>query len=83
MNRRVDILYESTDGASAFDEIEDPLPFDLNAPVIAVGDEDYGLWYRDISEEPEKYQGKTVRFKAQDGPAAPGPKTGFLPQAGL
>ena len=77
---RVDILYESTDGASAFDEIEDPLPFDLNAPVIAVGDEDYGLWYRDISEEPEKYQGKTVRFKAQvsrlrrdkDGIFAPG-----------
>ncbi len=26
---------------------------------------DYGLWYRDVSEEPEKYQGKTVRFKAQ------------------
>ena len=80
VNRRVDILYESTDGASAFDEIEDPLPFDLNAPVIAVGDEDYGLWYRDISEEPEKYQGKTVRFKAQvarlrrdkDGIFAPG-----------
>ena len=80
VNRRVDILYESTDGTSAFDEIEDPLPFDLNAQVIAVEDEDYGLWYRDISEEPEKYQGKTVRFKAQvarlrrdkDGIFAPG-----------
>lgn len=59
MNRRVDILYESTDGSSAFDEVEDPLPFDLNAPVIEVRDEDYGLWYRDVSEEPEKYQGKT------------------------
>ena len=46
VNRRVDILYESTDGTSAFDEIEDPLPFDLNAQVIAVEDEDYGLWPR-------------------------------------
>lgn len=80
VNRRVDILYESTDGSSAFDEVEDPLPFDLNAPVIEVRDEDYGLWYRDVSEEPEKYQGKTVRFKAQvarlrrdrDGIFAPG-----------
>lgn len=53
----MDILYESTDGSSAFDEVEDPLPFDLNAPVIEVRDEDYGLWYRDVSEEPEKYQG--------------------------
>ena len=80
VNRRVDILYESTDGSSAFDEVEDPLPFDLNAPVIEVRDEDSGLWYRDVSEEPEKYQGKTVRFKAQvarlrrdrDGIFAPG-----------
>lgn len=65
VNRRVDILYERTDGTSAFDDIEDPLPFDINAPVIEIGDEDYGLWYRDVSEEPKKYEGKTVRFKAQ------------------
>ena len=65
VNRRVDILYESTDGTSAYDETEDPLPFDIHAPVIEVQDEDYGLWYRDVSEEPEKYTGKTVRFKGQ------------------
>ena len=48
-----------------YDEIEDPLPFDLNAPVIEIKDEDYALWYRDIAEEMKKYQGKTVRFKGQ------------------
>ena len=64
-NRRVDILYDYTDGTTQFDEIEDPLPFDINAPVIEVKDADYALWYRDVSEEPEKYDGKTVRFKAQ------------------
>lgn len=64
-NRRVDILYDYTDGSTQFDEIEDPLPFDINAPVIMVNDEDYALWYRDVSEEPEKYNGKTVSFKAQ------------------
>ena len=64
-NRRIDILYDYTDGTTAFDEIEDPLPFDINAPVIDVKDEDYALWYRDVTEEPAKYDGKTVRFKAQ------------------
>ena len=64
-NRRIDILYDYTDGSTAFDEIEDPLPFDINAPVIEVKDEDYALWYRDVTEEPAKYDGKTVRFKAQ------------------
>ena len=64
-NRRVDILYDFTDGTTSFDDIEDPLPFDINAPVIEVKDEDYALWFRDVTEEPQKYDGKTVRFKAQ------------------
>ena len=64
-NRRIDILYDYTDGSTSFDDIEDPLPFDINAPVICVNDEDYALWYRDVSEEPQKYDGKTVSFKAQ------------------
>ena len=64
-NRRIDILYDYTDGTTAFDDVEDPLPFDINAPVIAVKDEDFALWYRDVTEEPQKYDGKTVRFKAQ------------------
>ena len=64
-NRRIDILYDYTDGTTKFDEIEDPLPFDINAPVIEIKDEDYALWYRDVTEEPEKYVGKTVCFKAQ------------------
>ena len=64
-NRRIDILYDYTDGSTSFDDIEDPLPFDINASVIELKDEDYALWYRDVTEEPEKYNGKTVRFKAQ------------------
>ena len=64
-SRRIDILYDYTDGTTSFDEIEDPLPFDINAPIIEVKDEDYALWYRDVTEEPQKYNGKTVRFKAQ------------------
>ena len=64
-NRRIDILYDYTDGTTEFDDVEDPLPFDINAPVIEVQDEDYGLWYRDVTEEPVKYKGKTIRFKAQ------------------
>jgi len=64
-NRRIDILYDYLDGTTAPDEIEDPLPFDINAPVIQVQDADFALWYRDVTEEPQKYDGKTVAFKAQ------------------
>ena len=79
-NRRIDILYDYTDGTTEMDDVVDPLPFDINAPVIEVKDEDFALWYRDVTEEPEKYDGKMVRFKAQvamlrrdrDGMFAPG-----------
>ena len=65
VNRKIDILYEYTDGSTHYDDIEDPLPFDLNAPVVKIEDEDYALFYRDITEEPDKYKGKTVEFKGQ------------------
>ena len=79
-NRKIDILYDYTDGTTEFDDVEDPLPYDINAPIIELKDEDYALWYRDCTEEPAKYDGKTVKFKAQvamlrrdkDGMFAPG-----------
>ena len=60
-SRRTDIAYESTDGKVVYDDIEDPLPFDLNAPVIEIGDADFAEWYRDLGETPANYEGKTVR----------------------
>ena len=64
-SRRADIAYESTDGKVVYDDIEDPLPFDLNAPVIEIGDADFAEWYRDLGETPSNYEGKTVRFKCR------------------
>ena len=63
ITRRAAIVYDYPDGHVEYDEIEDPLPFDINAPVIEIADEDYALWYRDLSEEMKKYHGKTVKFK--------------------
>lgn len=63
VSRAVDIVYEFEDGRVEYDEIEDPLPFDIDADIIDIEDEDYAIWYRDLSEDLEKYIGKTVRFK--------------------
>lgn len=63
ISRRAAITYDYPDGHVEYDEIEDPLPFDLNAAVVDIKDEDYALFYRDLSEEMEKYHDKTVRFK--------------------
>ena len=63
ISRKANICYEDTDGEIEFDEIEDPLPFDVNAPVIEIKDDDFALFYRDMTEEFAKYDGKTVKFK--------------------
>lgn len=63
ISRRCDIVYEHTDGKADFDDIEDPLPFDINAPVITVEDKDYAFFYRDLTENLESYIGKTVKFR--------------------
>ncbi|MBQ1821148.1 MAG: GTPase [Clostridia bacterium] len=63
ISRGAQIVYDLTDGRSEEDDIEDPLPFDINADVIEISDRDYALFYRDLVDEPAKYEGKTVRYK--------------------
>jgi len=63
VSRRASIEYNYTDGHAEADEIEDPLPFDVNADVIEIEDNDYALWYADLMEDMMKYDAKTVRFK--------------------
>lgn len=59
--RRADIAYEYAPDDVEYDDIEDPLPFDINAPVIEVGVDDYAIWYRDLTENPSNYEGKTIK----------------------
>lgn len=65
VTRRSDIAYEYGENDIEYDDIEDPLPFDKNASVISVADSDFALWYRDLSEELNTYDGKAVTFKGQ------------------
>ena len=65
LSRRADIVYEDVNGQVMPDDIEDPLPFDLNAPLVKIEDRDYAIWYRDLSEELQNYEGKTVQLKGR------------------
>ena len=79
VSRRCDIAYEyASDGHVDYDDIEDPLPFDIEAPIIEIADRDYAIWYRDMSEETKKYHGKTVRFKGRCLQRAGIPKGSFV-----
>ena len=79
ITRRTDIAYEYENGEAEYDEIEDPLPFDLEAEIIEIADEDYALWYRDVLEDPKKYVGKKVHFKGMAAHTGKMPKGSFVP----
>ena len=64
VNRRAEIYYEADNGMMIVDDIEDPLPFNIEAPVIVIKDSDFAVWYGDIMNDAAKYHGKAVRFKA-------------------
>ena len=64
VNRRAEVFLEMEDGTSEDYYTGDECPFDLSGEVVDIPDDDYGLWYVDVMEHPERYEGKIVRMKA-------------------
>ncbi len=64
VNRRADIYLENADGTSEEYVTEDMRPFDLSSGKLDVPDDDYGVWYVDLMDHPESYDGVQVTFKA-------------------
>ena len=58
VSRRAQIAYEYVDGDIVNDDIQDPLPFDINAPIIEVKD-DHREW-RVVLVSEAKHQGKDI-----------------------
>lgn len=78
MNTRCEIVFEDENGE--INEIsEEDLPYDLNADVIGIGPEAYGIWYIDCMDKPERYVGKTVEFTAMVLKSPEFPKNYFVP----
>ena len=62
VSRKADIAYEFRDNHVEYDDIEDPLPFDIDANVIQIADDDFAIWYYDLMENTKRYIGKTIEF---------------------
>ena len=61
INSRANMIFELENN-----EIDDrplELPFDINVDVIEFEDYDFGVWYLDATESPEKYEGKSIKMK--------------------
>lgn len=62
VNPAAEILFEDQSGELT-DIFEDSLPYDLEENPVMIDDVDYGIFYVDAGDHPERYEGKTVKFK--------------------
>lgn len=78
INQQADIIFEDAEGE--INQIfEDDLPYSLDAPIIELDNEGYGIWYLDSLEQLERYIGKTVQFTAMVLKPKEFPKGYFVP----
>ena len=77
VNRMCEIVFEDEMGEEL--EVEDILPYSLEEPHIDLEDDDYGIWYLDIQDHPERYVDKTITFKAQAMTSMKLPRGAFIP----
>lgn len=78
MNNRCEIIFEDSEGE--IEEVsEADLPYDMTADVICIDPKDYGIWYIDTMDKPDRYRGKVVEFTAMVLKSPEFPKNYFVP----
>ena len=63
VNRQADMYIEFTDGTNEDYINDDTPPFDMEQEVIEIPDDDYGVWFVDAMDHPDRYDGRMVRVK--------------------
>ena len=77
-NPGAQLIFEALDG-SIINFSEEDLPYDLKQQSIVLDDSDYGTWYADAFENPDRYVGKEFEFLAQLFRPIGMPKNMFVP----
>ena len=65
LNGACRIYFENMDGTTDDGVADEDLPFDVNANPIRIQDDQFGIWYIDAMDHPNRYDGKTVRVKGR------------------
>ena len=75
---QAEVIFEDENG-EVENIFQDDVPYDLKAPVIEIAKEDYGIWYVDMMENPERYKGRVVEYTAKVVKPRTFPSKVFLP----
>lgn len=59
-----EIVMENKYGEVPLDTIPEDLPYDVSGDEIEIKPDDYGIWFFDCRDYPERYEGKKITFTA-------------------
>lgn len=79
VNQRAQIVFEDAEDDTLDQVTEEDLPYDMKAPIIEIGEEEFGIFYIDALENTERYAGKKVQFKGMVLKPGGFPKNYFVP----
>ncbi len=65
LNAGATILFENLDGSVEDGIRDEDLPYDVKAEVIRITEEQYGTFYLDTMDHPERYDGKKIAIVGQ------------------
>ena len=65
INNTTRLFFENLDGTTDDGVSDEDLPYDVKATPIQIGDEDFGTFYLDAMEHPDRYDGKTIRARGR------------------
>jgi len=75
VNNRADIFLEDVDGNTEDYITDDTPPFDLDQDIIDIPDDDFGVFYVDVMDHPDRYVDKVCRVKLVMGHSKQWPGT--------
>lgn len=65
LNSATRIFFENLDGTTDDGVADEDLPYDVKADPVQIGDEDFGTFYLDALEHPDRYDGKRIRARGR------------------
>ena len=65
MNNTARIFFENTDGSMDDGVSDEDLPYDVSAKIIEISDTQFGVFYLDAMEHPDRYDGKILHVKGR------------------
>lgn len=61
-NRQLQVMFEMAEGYEDV-SVEESLPYDIESNYIELEDDDFGIWFMDAMDHPERYDGKEIHMK--------------------